>query len=288
MQLFYDFEDLHDHLAGRHKHLFKIFSGSQCIRVKNEMVAAVRQFVDDLLPVVSRNELGQVATLFPAATKAFAPSVFILLDVDEHCEHFEKSVQRRNFALYVCAGIDGTDRVFVSVLDTSREPVGLKKIGSYTPGQVGYQMDVEYLKLLEENPDSFSLLAMTAGLFSLIAQPTLCKLVKSESRQTRRRLERKQKSAVAESAVLEWNVLGDYEKRASDGNSGVKMPLHFRRGHYRKAEPHFKGALQLPNAIREEHRDGWWQWIDGMWCGHPAYGIRRHEYTPRAPIGEAE
>lgn len=169
----------------------------------------------------------------------------------------------------------------------SNQNVEMYPIGTFRPGSA------EYFAYHDDvlRPTGYSieekikLVWFCAGLMALISEPAICKRVPALSRQQRRQAERTDVPAYAAATRVVWTVLSEYEKHAPKGHSGLKMPLHYRRGHYRKAEAHFNGAVQLPNAIREEHREGWWQWIEGMWCGHPAYGIRRHDYTPRAPIG---
>ena len=54
-----------------------------------------------------------------------------------------------------------------------------------------------------------------------------------------------------------------------------KLPLHFRRGHWRKgAEEHH------PRSVLRNNQ--WQTWIEGYWAGHPAFGFKKQYWTPKA------
>jgi len=77
-----------------------------------------------------------------------------------------------------------------------------------------------------------------------------------------------------------WNV--QEPARQSDKNSDqiIRQPLHFTRGHWRKALESHPKSVQRPSAINEQNRLLWWTWIDGYWSGHPAYGFKKSVYQP--------
>ena len=80
---------------------------------------------------------------------------------------------------------------------------------------------------------------------------------------------------------VSWRI-GDTVRAKIARDPGFhKMPLHFARGHWRRAEPHFGGATQLPNAIEPRLREGWWQWIEGCLKGHPCFGRKVSYHDPR-------
>ena len=80
---------------------------------------------------------------------------------------------------------------------------------------------------------------------------------------------------------VSWRVGADVRAKVSRDGAMHNQPLHYRRGHWRRAQEHYEGAMQRPQALNPAHRALWWQWIDGYWAGHPAFGVRTHYHTPR-------
>lgn len=125
------------------------------------------------------------------------------------------------------------------------------------------------------------IIAVSAFMLSLINQPTLVSDVPAFTRQVRRSFQRKGIDT-SRWSVVSWDISRSSAARhaaLTGGKEGVA--LHWRRGHWRRAEPHHKGAKQRPDALRPEERDLWWQWIDGMWVGHPAYGFVQSVHAPK-------
>lgn len=72
-----------------------------------------------------------------------------------------------------------------------------------------------------------------------------------------------------------WTI-GKPTKAKSDASEpGYRMPLHYTRAHYRRAEEHHARSRQLAG------QDGWWTLVSGHWRGHPDFGIKLHHYTPQ-------
>lgn len=124
-------------------------------------------------------------------------------------------------------------------------------------------------------------IAVCAFVLSLINQPSMLRKEPLVSRQQRRAAERAGKKSASDWHRVTWNIGAEVTARVSADPSFRKVPLHWRRGHFRRAEAHYAGAMRRPDALREEERDLWWQWIDGQWVGHPCFGVKRSIHAPR-------
>jgi hypothetical protein len=110
------------------------------------------------------------------------------------------------------------------------------------------------------------------------------------TRQHRKRIERLTgKPALAYSNVS-WQVgAGVRAKNSKDGDSDLKMPLHWCRAHWRKAEPGMASAQWLEPT--QGSPAGWYLRVKDCWRGHPDHGIKLQRHMPRMPgekISEVE
>ncbi|WP_294932383.1 hypothetical protein [uncultured Paracoccus sp.] len=128
--------------------------------------------------------------------------------------------------------------------------------------------------------------ARVAFILSLISEPRILRRSPAGSRQQRRAIQRGFGFAVDAWTRVTWDLSKETVAKVSHDPTFHKMPLHWRRGHFRRAAPHFKGAIQRPDALREEDRGLWWQWIEGQWVGHPAFGLKRSVHAPRLSGGD--
>ena len=73
---------------------------------------------------------------------------------------------------------------------------------------------------------------------------------------------------------VSWDVSKPVNAKEPYDTKFHKLPLHFRRGHWREgAEEHH------PKSI---FRKGRWQtWIEGYWAGHPAFGFKKQYWQPK-------
>lgn len=132
------------------------------------------------------------------------------------------------------------------------------------------------------------IIAVSAFMLSLINQPTLVSNVPLVSRQVRRSLQRKGIDA-SRWSMVSWDVSRASAARHAKMTGGKEgVALHWRRGHWRRAEAHYHGAVQRPDALRVEERDLWWQWIEGMWVGHPAFGFVQSVHAPKINLNEVK
>lgn len=132
-----------------------------------------------------------------------------------------------------------------------------------------------------EKHRSQSVIAACAFALSVINQPCVTKPEHLLSRQQRRAAQRDGKKCADKWTRVSWDLSAETAAKAARNPSFRKVPLHWRRGHYRIAEAHYKGAVQRPDAIRPEDRGLWWQWINPQWVGHPAFGVKRSIHAPK-------
>lgn len=121
-------------------------------------------------------------------------------------------------------------------------------------------------------------------MVAILGQPRFVTTGKIATRQTRRRLESKFGITAEKLSKIVWQ-LGGAASEQHPGQSGRKLPLHFRRGHWRRAESHYQGAefvrLTVPSP-----REGYFQWIKEQWPGHPACGVVLSVHAPKLNLAE--
>lgn len=78
-----------------------------------------------------------------------------------------------------------------------------------------------------------------------------------------------------------WNINEPVKAKIPYDEKFHKMPLHWNRGHWKRAQEHHPKSQQRPNALNINHRDLWWTWIDGYWAGHPAFGFKKQYHAPK-------
>lgn len=121
---------------------------------------------------------------------------------------------------------------------------------------------------------------MSVGLLiSLINQPRFVVQSAAGTRQSRKQAFRGHGISTGAWHKIQWN-LGEPVKAKSDSDrGGWRMPLHYTRGHWRKAQDHWDDVV-----IRKDNQP--YKWIDGFWSGHPAYGVKKSYHAPK--LGKKE
>ena len=115
--------------------------------------------------------------------------------------------------------------------------------------------------------------------FELVNQPRLVKIQPALSRQSRRRMEKKYNIPATSWKRVEWDLSKPRYEPQDGKRGGWNMPLHYTRGHWRRAKEHWDKVVR--------RKDGeCYKWIDGFWSGHPAFGIVRSVHAPK--IGDAD
>jgi len=118
-------------------------------------------------------------------------------------------------------------------------------------------------------------LRCAAHFLHLINKPRFVKSQPIGTRQQRRGLHRGMGFAVDAWHKISWNIDKPVAAKVPYDETFHKKPLHFRRGHWRKA------LANHPKSIQRQ--DGkWYTWIEGFWAGHPAFGTKKAYYQPKA------
>lgn len=156
------------------------------------------------------------------------------------------------------------------------------QFGQFAAGGNSF-IDERWLKASADvNHQMAHAIAVCAFCLSLINQPTITIKRPLLPRQQRRADARAGNTASESWHLVEWDLSRQSVERAAKGKDFRRVPLHWRRGHFRKAEAHYASAVYRPAAV-----DGvnWFQWIAGQWVGHPAFGIKRSIHAPKMTEG---
>ena len=78
--------------------------------------------------------------------------------------------------------------------------------------------------------------------------------------------------------LVSWNIDKPVKAKTYDEGTGGRQALHYRRGHYRKAEEDW------PTAQWSNIRNRWEQYIHGYEAGHPAFGVKKSYHLPRKEL----
>jgi hypothetical protein len=158
---------------------------------------------------------------------------------------------------------------------------GLVTVGSFVPG---YPMKFPYWwpgVTVESQTLFMTIVLRIAFALALVNQPRIVLQSSGQSRQQRRAAARSGKYAVAAWTRVTWDISKPTVAKDTPDSDGHSMPLHWVRGYWRRALPHYQRAQIRPDAIKPEDRLGWWQWIEGTSRGHPAFGVKESIHTPR-------
>lgn len=180
------------------------------------------------------------------------------------------TAREERFPMMYLAQEDGAEGIFVFL------------VSPYFGGlmQGGYQLEVEGGLVGppeggEEDKQSRAVHTLTvAAMCSLLNQPGFTKRDAIGSRQERRAAIRSGGYATDAWHKVTWNI-GEAVKAKLQSDDPVRcMPLHYTRGHWRKAQEGWINTSQ--------RKDGhWYQWIEGFWSGHPAFGVKKSYHAPK-------
>lgn len=160
---------------------------------------------------------------------------------------------------------------------------GLHLLGGYIPGR---PCTVTNLCWKEAGPNTCATLVdLVAFTLAIVNEPRVVNLSAGITRQQRRAAQRGFGFAVDAYTKVTWDLSKPCVAKTARDPDFHSMPLHWCRGHFRRAGRNFAGAVRRPDAFREEDRDLWWQWIDGYWRGHPAFGVKKSIHAPKLSSG---
>tara|TARA_R110002049_G_scaffold131895_1_gene290761 strand:- start:111 stop:665 length:555 start_codon:yes stop_codon:yes gene_type:complete len=149
------------------------------------------------------------------------------------------------------------------------EVMGGIKVKSFVLDKVTQEESSDY----QTSVDS-SWVRIVAQLLHLVNKPRFVIKKPFGTRQQRRGLNRGGGFAVDAWHKITWNVDKPVSAKDAYDASYHKLPLHFRRGHWRSSEE------DQPKSIQREN-GGWYTWIEGYWAGHPAFGFKKSYYSPK-------
>lgn len=219
-------------------------------------------FPDDAIFDYAKNLASETAG-DPFPLSSCLPSELVTVSVGEH--------------LY-CLGNEWRDDVGPCIAVLAVNAAGkYGTVGGWVPGAQNY--------FSVGTPGTKWTMEMLAYLVALINEPQVVLKSLAGSRQQRRLAQRGMGFAVDAWTRVSWDLSKETVAKVSRDPSFHKVPLHFRRGHWRRAQSHYQGAVQRPDAIRVEDRALWWQWIEGHWVGHPAFGVKKSVHAPKMSLG---
>lgn len=117
-----------------------------------------------------------------------------------------------------------------------------------------------------------------AAMCSILNQPSFTKKEPAGSRQERRAAKRSGSYASDAWHKITWNIGEEVKAKLTRDEPVRCMPLHYTRGHWRRAEEGWKNTTLRKDGL-------WYQWIEGFWSGHPAFGIKKAYHAPK--MGDA-
>lgn len=149
-------------------------------------------------------------------------------------------------------------------------------MGSYRVGvERPLRISMETLNSTDANKQTHIMHVLTVStICSLLNQPSFTKREPAGSRQERRAANRSGSYVTGAWHRISWNIGEAVKAKLTRDEPTRCMPLHYTRGHWRKAEEGWNNV--------ERRKDGlWYQWIEGYWSGHPAFGIKRSYHAPK-------
>ena len=122
--------------------------------------------------------------------------------------------------------------------------------------------------------DCTNIILLSAFVCDIINQPRFVIRSPAATRQQRKFMMRARKISTDAWHKIEWNIAEPVYAPNEPKDVGWNMPLHYKRGHWRKAEAHWDDVV-----IRKDGKP--YKWIEGYWAGHPAYGIKKSYHAPK-------
>lgn len=117
-----------------------------------------------------------------------------------------------------------------------------------------------------------------SAMCSILNQPSFTKREPAGSRQERRSAQRSGGYASDAWHKITWNIGEEVKAKLTRDEPVRCMPLHYTRGHWRRGQEGWSNVTQRKDGL-------WYQWIEGYWSGHPAFGIKKSYHAPK--IGDA-
>ena len=193
--------------------------------------------------------------------------MFITMDVNE----------TSSSAFFISRHADNSDQYEVFYVDPM--DYEFRTIATIEIGGPNVLTEVHVEKELQQEAPEVVGRVLTA--ISLIKNPRFVVRSPAGTRQQRRQMHRGFGKAVESWHCVSWSVFSPTVAKEPHDESFHKMPLHYCRGHWRKAKKDHPKSRQRQKALNEFHRHEWWTWIEGYWRGHPAFGFKKQYHRPR-------
>ena len=125
--------------------------------------------------------------------------------------------------------------------------------------------------------EAHEMLRIVAAMLQTINQPRYVRRAQRDVSQIKRQRVKNSLGRYIPDAwnMISWNVDSPVVSKTSDEGTGSRQGLHYRRGHWRKAESHWAGARWSETRLR------WETYIHGYEAGHPKYGVLKSFHVPR-------
>jgi len=121
----------------------------------------------------------------------------------------------------------------------------------------------------------YTVLRTACGLLQTINTPSFVKQSKKAISPLKRAKFKKATGKFSPDSwnMVSWNVGSAVELKAYKEGGGVSQAMHFRRGHWRKAQE------EHPKSVLKGGR--WMTYVHGYNAGHPAFGVKKSYHLPK-------
>jgi|TARA_R110002126_G_scaffold164447_4_gene312334 hypothetical protein len=204
---------------------------------------------------------------FPSKNFCFFSSIFEECEIGQciYCFHVVDNC-------YEVFGFDSTGISCLGVIDLENKKMDCSYVVEHTSNPKALEISLNILlKLVTKYLISTSIILTNQEITTKSA---------AGIRQQKKAAAKRHKINPDRWSKICWNVQEPTQQFDKNSDQIIRHPLHFTRGHWRKALESHPKSIQRPSAINEKNRLLWWTWIDGYWSGHPAYGFKKSVYQP--------
>ena len=245
--------------------LHELMQDTHCFEIPPEVYNITRDFVDDKLLKNSDQILDEEYR--PLADKMFV--TFVTQSIPDNMLSFWITQTELNMYEFHYVHKDG------KMSDMGQVRIGGANIW-YPSGKIGLpEEDAQENLKWEKNIIPHVLTTIAA-----IKNTNFVKYETAGTRQQRKSAHRGMGMAMDAWHRVTWNIDEPKKAKVPYDKGYHKMPLHWNRGHWKRAKEHHPKSQQRPHALNPEHRNMWWTWIDGYWAGPPAFGFKKQYHTP--------
>ena len=192
---------------------------------------------------------------------------------------------RRHFHVFLIATSDADPLNYVGLNRNATEFTMPLPLGNIVVADTAQGSDhaFENILLYEENvwnrmrEEAEEMLRIVAAMLQTINQPRYVRRSQRDVSQIKRQRIKNALGRYIPDAwnMISWNVDEPVVAKTSEEGTGSRQGLHYRRGHWRKAESHWEGARWSETRLR------WEKYIHGYEAGHPKYGVLKSYHVPR-------